>query len=108
MKKRRKNPAAPKNPRSAYLYYVAEQRPIMAKDKRNAKVRFDALPEPHAVSAAHFLVIVAGHSSRSPRSLVSLAGDGSKCQKWNEGYVDLVELVFTLHDRIAHSCFSLA
>jgi len=41
MKKRRKNPAAPKNPRSAYLYYVAEQRPIMAKDKRNAKVRFE-------------------------------------------------------------------
>ena len=37
-RKRKKNPAAPKNPRSAYLYYVAEQRPILARDKRASKV----------------------------------------------------------------------
>jgi hypothetical protein len=39
-KKRKRHTSAPKNPRSAYLFYVAEQRPLMAQDKNNAKYSF--------------------------------------------------------------------
>jgi hypothetical protein len=47
IKRRRKNPAAPKNPRSAYLFYVAEQRSAMSKDPKMTKVRQRAAPLGH-------------------------------------------------------------